>query len=302
VDYLQSAFLDRLEALPTGSPYTAERMESWKASFIQRFGTHVTMASSHGALVHSLASADSRFESSSACLNSDLCLNFGWVNANAKLELCSQTSQCDNKTRNSQSDTSSCVALGGDPALQSQICRKDVDQSTLDAWFAGGDMQAGSSAYRFSFMPISEFLTNVDFAKYFEVSRTLEKAVEYSNCRMNDNPPVQSWDGSGCRCVRQCANGGVLDEATCTCKCRGNLQHGWKGPECRESYGSCQAGPGTGNPGAARRCPATGQCNSWYSQKKCKNTDVCCATNFGTTCCSFGSSCKCSATECQCVR
>jgi hypothetical protein len=299
VSNLQPALLSRLDALPKDSPYTAEKMEAWKVGFVQRFGTHVTTGSSHGALVHSLISADSRFEKSHTCLDSGACLKFGWTSAN--LELCSKTSSCDNKTRDRSSDTAYCVALGGDPALQRKICAKDVDKETLDAWMAGGDLRAGSSAFRFSFMPISEFLTNLDFDKYFETSRALQKAIEYSNCRIHENPPVQAWEDSSCRCVRQCANGGVLDSATCTCTCPGNLQHGWKGPECCESYGSCQAGPGTGNPGAARRCPTSNQCNSWYSQKLCKDTDVCCATNFGTTCCPFGSSCQCSHDKCTCL-
>jgi len=114
---------------------------------------------------------------------------------------------------------------------------------------AGGDLQAGSSAYRYSFMPISDFLTNVDFDEFYETALTLERAVEYSNCRIGQNPPVQAWDDSGCRCVRQCDNGGELDLATCTCKCRGNAKQGWTGPTCSEAYGSCQAGVGTGNPG-----------------------------------------------------
>merc|ERR1712007_361229 len=51
----------------------------------------------------------------------------------------------------------------------------------------------------------------------------------------------------GCQCVRQCANGGVLDVDSCTCKCPGDHRHGWTGPDCREEYGSCQAGDGSTN-------------------------------------------------------
>merc|ERR1711978_613714 len=76
----------------------------------------------------------------------------------------------------------------------------------------------------------------------------LQKATEYSNCRMNENPPVQAWDGSGCQCVRRCANGGTLDPSTCSCRSKGNAKHGRTGPDCRESYGSCQPGVNTGNP------------------------------------------------------
>merc|ERR1712151_267539 len=121
---LQSKFLTRLAALPTGSPYDAKKMEAWKVSLIQRFGTHMTMASSHGALVQSLASVNSRSELSSACMTSGLCMKFGWVAAgNAGLKLCSNTSRCDKGSKSSESHRSTCVAVGGDPQLQSKVCR-----------------------------------------------------------------------------------------------------------------------------------------------------------------------------------
>jgi len=233
-------------------------------------------------------------------MDSGLCLKFGWMSA-VGADVCSKTSTCDNSSRSSESEKFTCVALGGDPSLQSQICQAGVSQETVDSWLQGGDLQSGSSAYRFSFMPISEFLTNVDFEAYYEAAQTLAKAVEYSNCRVGETPPVQVWDGSGCKCVRKCENGGTLDPSTCTCKCRGNAKHGWEGPHCKESYGSCQPGPGTGNPGAASKCPTHGRCSSWFETKACSATDVCCATNFGTTCCPFGSSCRCGANECSCV-
>jgi len=297
---LQPAFLQRLAALPKGDDLTPQNLEVWKASFVQRFGTHLVTSSSHGALVQSLVSVESRSEKGSSCMESGLCSKFGWMST-VGADSCSKTNTCNNSSRSSESEKFTCVALGGDPSLQSKICQADVSRQTVDAWLEGGDLTAGSSAYRLSFMPISEFLTNVDFDEYYEVAQALGKATAYSNCRIGENPPVQLWDGFACRCVRACANGGSLDPSTCTCKCRGNAQHGWQGPDCKESYGSCQAGPGTGNQGAAAKCPAHGRCSSWYETKVCKATDVCCATNFGTTCCPFGSSCRCGAHQCSCV-
>lgn len=239
-------------------------------------------------------------------MDASMCLKFGWIDpmatgANAGMKGCSKTSTCDKSNGSTETATSKCTALGGDPALQYQICRGDVSQDTLVEWLAGGDLRSGSSAYKFSFMPISEFLTNVDFGEYYEAARTLEKAVEYSNCRLGEEPPVHIWTGSSCKCVRTCENGGTLDEGTCTCKCKGNKKHGWMGPNCEETYGSCQPGPGTGNPGSARACPVNNQCKSWFSGHTCKNTDVCCATNIGTKCCPFGSSCHCWSDYCRCV-
>jgi len=241
-------------------------------------------------LVQSLSSVDARSDLSSDCQDSSLCLKFGWAApasaaGDASVNLCSKTT---------------CVALGGDTALQHKICEASVSEQTIESWLQGGDLQSGSTAYRFSFMPIWEFLTNVDFA-YYEAAQTLQKAVEYSNCRINEDPPVQAWEGSACRCVRTCANGGTLDPASCTCKCEGNARHGWTGPDCKDTYGSCQPGVGTGNPGAAARCQVRGKCASWFESKLCKATDNCCATNFGTRCCAFGSSCQCSHDKCSCV-
>lgn len=302
---LQPEFLERLEALPKGGDFSSENMEVWKASFIRRFGTHVAMSSSHGALVQSLSSVDARSDLSSDCQDSSLCLKFGWAApasaaGDASVNLCSKTSSCDNSTSSSKSERSTCIALGGDTALQHKICEASVSEQTIESWLQGGDLQSGSTAYRFSFMPIWEFLTNVDFA-YYEAAQTLQKAVEYSNCRINEDPPVQAWEGSACLCVRTCANGGTLDPATCTCKCEGNARHGWTGPDCKDTYGSCQPGVGTGNPGAAARCQVRGKCASWWESKLCKATDNCCATNFGTRCCAFGSSCQCSRDKCSCV-
>jgi len=298
--HLQPALLSRLAALPTGSPYDTGKMEAWKVSFVQRFGTHVAMASSHGARVHSLASVDSRSEVSSDCMTSGLCGSFGYVAAGSA-KLCSNTSSCDKGDKGSTSQKSTCVAVGGDPVLQRQVCQQDVSQETLDAWIQGGDTEAGSSAYKFSFMPISDFLTNVDFDLFYDAAATLTKAVEYSNCRIGLTPPMEAWQESRCQCVRRCENGGTLDAGTCTCRCPGNAKQGWTGPTCATPYGSCQPGPGTGNPGAARRCPRDGKCASWFESKTCSATQVCCTTNFGTTCCPFGSSCQCTSDKCKCT-
>jgi len=304
---LQPTFLERLDTLPTGSPYTEEKMELWQSGFIQRFGTHIAMESRHGSLVHALISAESRSEMSEACMDSSMRFSFGWVapvvgnlsGTSAEANTSSSTSSCDGQNASSSLESSSCIALGGDPALQSQVCQPGVTRQTLDAWIAGGDLQDGSSAYQYSFMPIADFLTNVDVDKYYETAHTLEKAVEYSQCSAS-SAEGWVWEQSSCKCARQCQNGGELDEETCTCRCRGDERHGWRGPNCEETYGSCQPGPGTGNPGAARMCAVNNQCSSWFRQKTCQDTELCCATNFGTRCCPYGSRCSCWTDYCSC--
>eukprot|EP00933_Yihiella_yeosuensis_P022312 TRINITY_DN1755_c0_g1_i1.p2 TRINITY_DN1755_c0_g1~~TRINITY_DN1755_c0_g1_i1.p2 ORF type:complete len:278 (+),score=45.37 TRINITY_DN1755_c0_g1_i1:1078-1911(+) len=261
----------------------------------------------------------------------------------------------------------------------------------------GGDLNSGSTIYSYNFMPITDFLMNVDFEGFGDAAKTLAKAVEYSNCRIDEKPPRERWEpaqryhlvaegtcGSngylpitdidlckiaaeelgifpenqtevytnsdaerpegcyravggdldshiwldeeqanqgkgtetsfggmmrypicysgefGCRCIRKCENGGVLDMNTCTCKCRGNALHGWTGPECKETYGRCQAGPGSKSAYVARTCAVHNRCDSLYTKHLCSPTDVCCATDFGTTCCPYGSQCYCEWNKCSC--
>jgi len=300
--YMQAQFLERLESLPQGRPYDDDKMRRWKGTFIERFGTHISMTSSHGSHVQALASVSSRTASATDCNTLSLCLNFGWAaGAKAELNLCSKRNQCDNSSSTLQSETLKCASLGGDSAFQSRVCHSGISESDFSQWENGGDLDSAGSAIGFSFLPISEFITNMDHDHY-DTAHTLAKAVEYSNCLIGQRPPVQEWINETCRCVRQCENGGTLNPATCTCSCPGNAKHGFTGPTCAEEYGRCQPGVGTGNPGSARRCPVKNECSSWYSTHKCKASDVCCATSFGTKCCPYGSSCQCGVNQCTCKR
>jgi len=405
--YIKPAVFERLKSavLPTGGPHTAEKMQAWKDSFIDRFGTHITMGSSHGALLQSLLTMDYHAEASQECMDSGMCLSFPWINVvttgvsgGVKAELCRKSSACDSSNEWSETSTSTCSALGGDPELRQRICRPEVSQEELDRWFSGGDVLTADSVFKYSFMPLHDFIVNIDFEEFVDAAKMLEKAVEYSRCRVDEWPPVQRWEpggrfklltsGScggegllpindlptcqtavralglvgpndkpsttkkadrpegcyyvrttliakawlstnpenqgkgaeasyaepylprhpicmsgdfGCQCIRQCANGGSLDVSGCTCKCRGDEKHGWTGPNCWETYGSCQPGPGTGNVDAARKCRTTNTCASSFHVDHCKPTEVCCASTFGTKCCPFGSKCSCSLSQCSCV-
>lgn len=301
---LQSAFLERAAVLPQ-SDFSAENMEMWKIGFIQRFGTHMVVSSRHGAMVQSLASVDVRDEKAGSCLTGSLCLNFTWMQS-ANAELCGNTTSCSNSSSSTFEEKLTCVALGGEPTLQNQICQANATQQTIDAWLQGGDPMSGSSAYNYDFMPISEFLVNVDFMGFWNASRMLEKAVEYSNCRLGESPPVQIWDGSSCQCVRTCENGGILNEATCSCECPGDVRHGWDGPTCTEDYGSCQRGAGSsGTPSARMRaCNNNNWCGGIERSETCSNAEVCCNRDEGGICCPSGSTCNCFAAGwrfCQCV-
>jgi len=298
---VQPVLFERLKILPQGPPYTSDNMDMWVAGFIQRFGTHFITGSLHGASLKTLASSNERSEQDKSCMSAGLCFQFQALEY-ASVALCANSSGCDARNTSESFESSTCEAVGGDLTLDPRMCSSNVEQAQFDQWMIGGDPTSGSSAYQYDFKPIADFLTDLDFAAYYNTSKTLEKAVEYHNCRTNLNPPVEQWDeDEGCQCVRPCANGGTLDKSSCTCKCRGDIFQGWTGPNCETTYGSCQPGPGTGNPAASDRCRVTGTCSSNFDSDKCKVTEICCATNFNTRCCPFGNSCKCSADNCTCV-
>merc|ERR1719277_2297006 len=128
----------------------------------------------------------------------------------ASLKLCAKNDQCDAKNESSSFESSTCRAVGGDEDLAVKICGQDAGNEDVESWLSGGSLDSGSSAYRFKFMALSDFVSALEIDDYNEISSTLEKAVEYNSCRMGQNPPVEEWDDdSGCKCVRQCENGGV---------------------------------------------------------------------------------------------
>merc|ERR1740129_1999667 len=108
-------------------------------------------SSRHGAMVQSLASVDFRSEEAGSCLNAALCLNFTWMQV-ANAAFCGNISSCSNSSSSTFEEKLTCVALGGEPTLQNQICQENATQQTIDAWLQGGDPQSGSSAYGFDFM------------------------------------------------------------------------------------------------------------------------------------------------------
>jgi len=208
----------------------------WKAKFIERFGTHISMTSSHGSHIQALASIDSRAASASACNTRSLCSGFDWVaSAKGGPKACLKGQECDNISSASRSQTLKCAALGGDSALTSEMCLPDTPQLVFDKWEQGGDLDSASSAIGYSFLPLSEFIKNLDH-EHDAAAQTLAKAVEYSNCLMGQDPPVYEWINEKCKCVRQCENGGTLDPATCTCSCSGDPKHGFDGPTCAGMY------------------------------------------------------------------
>lgn len=297
--------------LPIGRPFTAERMLQWERLFIQKYGTHYTIASIHGAMVQAISNSHSSSSVSKKCLDSSLCGNFGFVNPEtvvvdpngtaggaASLAFCSSANECTSKEHANQAASQSCVAKGGQINLQSKVCGSSISADDLESFLDGGELDSGSSVIRFTFKPIAEFLTNLD-PNYLKAALTLTMAVEFANCRIREG--IQSWsEDHGCQCSRECQNGGTLDTTDCSCSCRKDDKHGWTGPTCGQTFGSCQSGTGSGNPDASDSCKDGNQCASAVDKHHCKPTDVCCATDLNTKCCPFGSVCNCGAFSCDC--
>lgn len=241
--YLQSDFIERLHLLNNsmGGPYTKENMERWDEQFLDRFGTHVSMTSHHGAQVQALVSADSKSAATSSCMNLKLCLSFNWLNVTGA-DICPKHSSCDSVEQQTHDFTRSCSALGGDPVLRQEICSGKPSYETFKRWLQGADHQSSSSVIGYEFEPLNKFVSKLNFA-YFQHAKTIEKAIEFRNCRLED---AERWEAGGnagefgCKCKLECRNGGVLDLDTCTCKCPGNAKHGWRGLECSEHYDNCQ--------------------------------------------------------------
>jgi len=188
--------------------------------------------------------------------------------------------------------------FGGKSSIWARLSKDNFD--AVQQMWAESINDKNQFEVEFKLVPIWTLLDNddMDRAKAQELKRYMLQKWKSSSDGIPEYAPEVP---AASKCTRhECYNGGKWDPGTCACKCRGNLQHGWTGPYCKKTYGSCQPGAGTGNPGAARDCPIANQCASWRASHTCKPTDVCCATNIGTACCPFGSSCQCGATSCDC--
>lgn len=296
-------FSQRLSQMPKDGPYDEGKMEMWKKEFIQRFGTHIPIKSSHGSKIHALSSIDSRTKSAKDCSSYSLCSRFGFDKTAIESvagNFCQKSSSCMTSGMFRESMTAQCVAVGGEPTLQGRLCDADTSAEDVAAWSTGGSLDSDSSAIGYDLLPISTFLLNTDL-KYQAAADALEKAVEYANCLVGQQPPVQEWIDEKCQCVRKCENGGKINPLSCTCECRGDIFHGWAGASCTETYGKCQAGAGSNNNGWTYHCPMANLCSSSFSQESCRNTDVCCTTHWGSWCCPFGSTCDCGSFSCSCV-
>jgi len=181
--------------------------------------------------------------------------------------------------------------FGGKSSIWARLSKDNFD-AVQQEW-AESINDKNQFEVEFKLVPIWTLLDHddMDRAKAHELERHILQKWKSSSDQI---PQYASEKPAGPKCApRVCYNGGKWDPRACACKCRGNAKHGWTGPYCRKTYGSCQPGAGSWNPDASDQCPVANKCASWTDSHTCKPTDVCCATKFGTTCCPFGSSCQC---------
>merc|ERR1712190_18810 len=235
-------------------------MKAWEMQFIGRFGTHVSVASQHGAQIESLTSLDSSCRASSTCLRRQACMGFEFLSY-ADVDLCGNSSACEMHEGCDTMFESNCVVKGGDRSdVSNSLCTENASKSDMSAFLASGNMTDPSSAFGVTFKSISEVLSQMNMSKEASV---LEKAVEYHGCEAPTHAWVANVTGHyGCSCTLKCSNGGELDEKSCTCKCRGDQWHGWHGATCTDTYGQCQMGLDSGNARNARKCAVSGKCES----------------------------------------
>jgi len=295
--YLDPSVMQVASGLSTNTT-DDDAMKNWVQSFIRRFGSHITVASEHGAKIRSLTSVALQTETSSNCLKQSACAGLSYLVDSANL--CENCNKCKMHEGAESTLHTSCVIVGGDvnSFAADSICSKDAKQEDVAKFLKSGDMTAGSSVIRYTLKPIADIMR---FIGNPAAAHALEKAVEYHACKV----PRFSWtsDGNGqfgCKCVLSCENGATLDTDSCTCACRGDAAHGWRGQTCHDTYGTCQPGRGSGNPGSVGQCSKDNTCSSWTDHNYCQATDMCCLTDFGGSCCPFGSDCNCDSFSCSC--
>lgn len=261
-----------------------ESMEQWNQQFLQRFGSHVTMASEHGAQVRSLTSIDTQTQTTNDCLKLKACADVGYLTNKAKV--CPSSNTCSLHTNVDNAVSHSCVIAGGDSkqAAVDVLCSGN-DTAAWEAFMSSGDMTSGSSAYSYKYKSIAQLLSTYGYAPQ---AAALENAVKKQGCVQPQCTYQQTgngvWDAV---CTLQCKNGGTADPTTCTCNCLGNANQGFRGTFCEKEYGICQ--PGRGSATIGPHCGDTAMCGS----STCSAASACCKAplvNHGV-CCAFGSAC-----------
>jgi len=303
---LNKDFMANLLSLPVDVLGQNETLlQLWRKQVILTRGTHVCIGTDNGAAMKYVTSIQSSGKSESECLFSETCAQFGAFGFDTSV--CAGARNCSVAKQFDSIYQHHCSAVGGGSGfIATQLC--DPTLAIADRWkfINSGDLDSEKSVIEMHFRRLDEMVQRYGMD---EQAQTLKIAIDYHMCISTGSDAWQwgtSAGGTGvCMCMRKCENGGDLDFVTCTCRCKGDLWHGWSGPTCTETYGQCQPGEGTGNPAAAQKClTQNGYCSSANPQGTraiCSPTEVCCLTDFKGLCCPLGSRCSCGSFDCQCM-
>jgi hypothetical protein len=291
-----------LDQLPLNST-AADAMRIWAVSFVQNFGTHVAVKSSHGAMLQATSSTNSHCKWSSSCRTLAARARVGFLN-HVDLEATFNSSGCTSSLPCEESTEVECTAVGGDPATSRGLCGAQVGEDQIIDFLASGDVQSASTTIGLKLRPMYEVVGQMGF---WDQALQIEKATQFYSCKSPFGEWLQHKDGDpfSCQCTLQCKNGGRLNREDCSCDCPGDDVHGFTGEDCSETYGKCVRGSGSSDtPTAFRRaCQEDNMCGGIEVSEYCRNTEVCCNRDEGGTCCPLGSTCDCSPRRgrfCEC--
>lgn len=281
--YVTPELFEVASKLPVGVSDPAS-LDQWEQQFLQRFGSHVTIYSEHGAQVRSLTSIDTQTLTSKDCLELKACATLGYLTNTAKV--CPSKNTCTLHDNVDKAVTHSCVVAGGDSksAATAAIC--SGNSSAWEAFMGSGDIKSGSSAYSYKYKSIAELLNTNGYAQQ---AAALELAVRRQGCVQPQYTYMQTATGAyDCVCTLTCQHGGTVDPTTCTCNCPGTSLQGYRGTFCAEEYGMCQHGAGSATIGP--HCDTSPFCGA----TECSPASTCCKApvlNNGA-CCPYMSKCS----------
>lgn len=257
---LNPIVLDVIETLPVDSA-DAKAMALWDRRFIQRFGTHVSLDSVHGARVKIIATSNSSQEGMEHFLRSAVhaYISSDWgEHIGGKLAISPENEQLDNRSLAQTSYSVRCSAIGGStaqsPCIKVEQLKTDTEAhgvgDRLEEFFLSESLSDGRSVLS---MLLEEMAYVLDRMGYTNHSRTLTKASEYRRCRWPFHWAKIGEEEHGCKCQLTCQNSGEVDEDSCTCKFPSDEFRGRTGANRSQPFGTCQMGPASCGQGARHR-------------------------------------------------
>jgi hypothetical protein len=258
------------------------------------FGTHVVTAAQFGAQLHISASSRSNCFADASCSQSTACASFGFLDAS----LCGGTEKCSAAAGCVSAQVTTCQLTEGFASISEDGCSRNA--TLAQAAVAELRMAVQNDATELlSRAPVTLDLRDLDWL-LFELTgnetlrQIVQRSIEIDAC-VQTNPLLSpfAWDyqTASCVCAAVCGPNTKLDESSCTCKCNGDLQHGFQGNKCENSYGSCQAGAGTLDVKVS--CAGDNMCNAstFGGAIRCQATEVCCQSFSTTVCGPYGAVC-----------